>query len=360
MPTRAVEDPANFTVPGQLGLGVPTGRAGAVVAASSTNGIPSAALAAYQRAETVINAADKACNMDWQLLAAVGRVESDHGRYGGNRIGTDGTSRPGIYGIALDGTNQTMAISDTDAGMYDRDKVWDRAVGPMQFIPSTWSVVGVDADGDGQRDPQNVNDAALAAAAYLCSDEGDLGTEAGRRSAVFRYNHSRSYVDLVLRVRAAYLQGEYHAVPNYIASAITFTPDHGYTPPNREKAGGPRAKSAGGPTAAHSGSGGSISGSGTAGSPSGGSEPTAPSGAGGDTAGGLGGDGDDPVEEITRQVDKAVTDTTDTVTRTSDSVSRTVEPVLSLAEATLKCTAAGYSALLTPADWKTCISTWTS
>ena len=80
-----------------------SGDAQQIVATSSTNGIPSAALAAYQRAETVINAADKSCHLSWQLVAAIGRVESDHGRYGGNALDADGLAQPGILGIALDG-----------------------------------------------------------------------------------------------------------------------------------------------------------------------------------------------------------------------------------------------------------------
>ena len=85
-------------------------------------------------------------------------------------------ARPGIYGVALDGTQQVALIKDTDAGQYDADAKYDRAVGPMQFIPSTWSVVGVDADGDAQRNPQDIDDAALATAVYLCSGEDDLST----------------------------------------------------------------------------------------------------------------------------------------------------------------------------------------
>jgi hypothetical protein len=284
VPTEALEDPANFTIPGQLGLGVPRGKAGDVINAASTNGIPSAALAAYQRAETVINAADKACNIEWQLIAAIGRVESDHGRYGGNVLSTDGISRPGIYGIPLDGTNKTQAISDTDAGQYDRDKVWDRAVGPMQFIPSTWSVVGVDADGDGQRNPQDVDDAALASAVYLCSGTDDLGTEAGRRAAVFRYNHSQEYVDLVLAVRDAYLEGDYTAVPNYTASAITFTPDYSYTPPKYNSGTKSTTKKPGGTKAGTKTNTGTKSGTNTGGG-----------GGGGDNDG----DGDTPIIDDT-------------------------------------------------------------
>lgn len=219
VPTAAVQDPASYSQPAVVGAGVPQRQVVQVASGASTEGIPNAALAAYQRAATVINAADQTCNMDWQLLAAVGRVESDHGRFGGSTLGADGVARPGIYGVPLDGTNKTQAIVDTDSGEYDRDKVWDRAVGPMQFIPATWSAVGVDADGDGRRDPQDINDAALAAAVHFCSGPQSLGSEAGRRAAVLRYNHSLSYADQVLRTRVAYLNGDYTAVPNHIVPA---------------------------------------------------------------------------------------------------------------------------------------------
>lgn len=214
VPTVAVQDPASYSQPAVVGAGVPQRQVVQVASRASKEGIPNTALAAYQRAETVVNAADTTCDIDWQLLAAVGRVESDHGRFGGSSLGADGVSRPGIYGIPLDGTNKTQAIADTDSGQYDRDKVWDRAVGPMQFIPATWSVLGVDADGDGQRAPQDINDAALAAAVHLCSGPQDLGNEAGRRAVVLRYNHSLSYADQVLQTRIAYLKGDYSAVPN--------------------------------------------------------------------------------------------------------------------------------------------------
>ncbi len=196
-----------------------------IVATASTSGIPSAALAAYQRAETVINAADKSCHLSWQLIAAIGRVESNHGRANGNTLDTDGVAPPGIFGVALDGSNGTADHRDTDAGQYDTDAKYDRAVGPMQFIPSTWSVVGVDADGDGKRNPQDIDDAALATAVYLCSGDDDLGTAAGQRAAVFRYNHSQSYVDLVLSIMNAYLDGDFTSVPNGTTSAGFFVPD---------------------------------------------------------------------------------------------------------------------------------------
>src|SRR5680860_1358601 len=167
-----------------------------------------------QRSAQVINSAKPGCKISWQLIAAIGRVESDHGRYGGNTLTEDGKSRPGIYGIPLDGSNNTARITDTDGGQYDNDKVFDRAVGSMQFIPSTWAVVGVDGDGDDVRDPQDIDDAALASAVYLCSGSEDLSTTPGQRAAVYRYNHSQEYVDLVLSIMDAYTEGDFSSVPN--------------------------------------------------------------------------------------------------------------------------------------------------
>ena len=191
----------------------------------SASDIPQAALSAYQRAEAVINEADKGCNLPWELIAAIGRVESDHGRFGGNALDDRGVARPGIFGIALNGKNDTQRILDTDAGQYDDDTRFDRAVGPMQFIPSTWSVVGVDGDNDGTRDPQDVDDAALATAVYLCSGDDDLSSEKGQRASVYRYNHSNDYVDLVLEIMQAYMDGDFSAVPTSTLTSGVIVPD---------------------------------------------------------------------------------------------------------------------------------------
>jgi membrane-bound lytic murein transglycosylase B len=226
VPTQAIKAPASVSSAGGIAPDSdPEPHSATMVSTASVSGIPSAALAAYQRAETVINAADKSCHLTWQLIAAIGRVESDHGRVHGNTLDDQGVARPGIFGPALDGKHGTSSIADTDAGQYDADDAWDRAVGPMQFIPSTWSVVGVDADGDGQRNPQDINDAALATAVYLCSGDDDLSTVTGQRAAVYRYNHSTSYVDLVLSIAKAYLAGEFTSVPNGTTSAGYLVPD---------------------------------------------------------------------------------------------------------------------------------------
>ena len=217
------------------GTAVAPGQAQQIIASAAdtgSSGIPAAALAAYQRASSVIAKADPACNLSWQLIGAIGRVESNHGRADGNTLTTKGIATPGILGPVLDGSGRTSSIADTDGGAFDGDVSFDRAVGPMQFIPSTWSVVGVDADGDGERNPQDINDAALAAAVYLCSGSDDLSTTAGQERAVFRYNHSQSYVDTVLGVANAYLAGDYSSVPNYtvpaafLAPSTTLSPQH--------------------------------------------------------------------------------------------------------------------------------------
>ncbi len=158
-------------------------------------------------------------------MAAVGRIESDHGRFGGSTLSSSGVAVPAIIGIALDGTRGTALIRDTDAGVHDDDRLFDHAVGPMQFLPATWSEVGVDADDDGARNPQDIDDSALAAAVYLCADDDDLATEGGgRERALLRYNHSTSYGALVLGVMREYVSGEFMAVPNFVTSAGFLTP----------------------------------------------------------------------------------------------------------------------------------------
>jgi len=282
VPGRAIEAPASVSAPESIVPG--SARRGAArITDISAAAIPAAALSAYQRAETVINAADTSCNLRWQLVAAIGRIESDHGRYGGNQLDTDGVAVPGIYGIALDGTRNTARISDTDAGQFDDDDRWDRAVGPMQFIPSTWSVVGVDADGDGQRNPQDIDDAALASAVYLCSGEEDLSTLPGQRSAVHRYNHSNAYVDAVLAVMNSYLAGNFTSAPNGTTTAGYLVPSTDPQPGQPGPAGNAKGDDGEGP---RPGKDEAIIAAPQPTQPSPTASPTQPSGGGGDGGGG--------------------------------------------------------------------------
>ena len=174
------------------------------VSADSAYDVPLVAVNAYQFAAAVMRRSAPSCHLSWTMVAAIGAVESDHGRFGGAEVLTDGTTSPRIVGVPLDGRGSVAKVRDTDHGKFDGDVVWDRAVGPLQFLPSTWAIAGVDADQDGVRNPFDFNDAALATASYLCAGAGDLRVRADARAAVYRYNHSQAYVDAVLSIAAAY------------------------------------------------------------------------------------------------------------------------------------------------------------
>jgi membrane-bound lytic murein transglycosylase B len=164
--------------------------------------IPAMALDAYKLAESWASGFDPGCDLSWSVLAGIGRIESNHGRHfgGAARFSPAGDVTPTILGPVLDGTGGTAMIRDTDGGRWDGDRVWDRAVGPMQFIPSTWRTLGHDGNDDGVANPNNLYDAAVSAAGYLClSGGGSLAEPASLRQAIFAYNHSQAYVNAVLR-----------------------------------------------------------------------------------------------------------------------------------------------------------------
>jgi Transglycosylase SLT domain len=300
VPTTPFEVPASVQLPDSFPTGVdPHAGPDGTLSTISQNGIPTAALLAYQRAATVLAEADPACRLEWPLIAAIGRVESDHGRANGNVLSADGVSQPGIYGVPLTGEGGTAQISDTDNGIYDDDPTWDRAVGPMQFIPSTWQVVAVDGDSDGAKNPQDIDDAALATAVYLCAGDGDLSTDAGARGAVYRYNHSTEYVSLVMSIAEAYTMGNYTMVPNGTTSPTVLTDldnDAQQNPPDGQVGpiGGPQQGGPGDDDAGGTDDGGNEPGDGNPGD----GDPGDDNGNGGDNGGGDnggddGGNGDD-------------------------------------------------------------------
>src|SRR3954453_1216650 len=190
-------------------LDSPKGKHVWAASALADHDVPAAAMRAYKHAAATMAKSKPGCHISWSLLAGIGRVESDHGRFAGSVLGTDGVSRPAIIGLPLNGVGPVAAIRDTDKGAWDGDPVWDRAVGPMQFIPSTWTWAGRDGDGDGVRNPNDIDDAALAAASYLCGGSGDLRTAAGMSSAIFRYNPSNYYVSLVRAFASGYQSGAF-------------------------------------------------------------------------------------------------------------------------------------------------------
>ncbi len=161
---------------------------------ADATGIPRVSLEAYGNAAEIQRQQRPECGITWTTLAGVGGVESRHGTYRGARIAANGDVTPPIRGVLLDGTSGNAKIHDTDGGQLDGDATLDRAMGPFQFIPETWQRYGVDANGDGVADPDNIDDAALSAARYLCVSGGDLTTPAGWEKAVMVYNRSMQYV----------------------------------------------------------------------------------------------------------------------------------------------------------------------
>lgn len=170
-------------------------------------GVSATALEAYGYAQAVMAKARPGCHLGWTTVAAIGSVESKHGTHHGASVGPGGQVAPPIRGVALDGTPGVARIPDTDGGALDGDPVHDRALGPMQFIPETWRRWGVDANGDGVADPDNIDDAALTAGRYLCANGRDLSTAQGWVDALHSYNDSDAYARRVRYRANAYSVG---------------------------------------------------------------------------------------------------------------------------------------------------------
>jgi hypothetical protein len=196
--------PSPGSTPSAPGL---PGTGGLILAADTSElGIPTLVLQAYLKAAAELAIEQPGCHLPWWLLAGIGHVES--GQAEGGRLYADGTTRGRILGPELNGSIPGDAVvRDTDHGVLDGDPVYDRAVGPMQFLPGTWARWGADGNGDGKADPNNIFDASLAAARYLCADGRDLATSAGIDAAVLSYNHSNAYLALVLEWGHAYQIG---------------------------------------------------------------------------------------------------------------------------------------------------------
>ena len=193
--------PAKFSVP-EASISAPPPAA--VVNSPGALRIPAIALKAYRNAERMMSLAQPSCGISWNLLAGIGRIESLHANNGA----TDarGTAVRPIYGPTLDGSlpgNEIIVSSMAPNGR----PTYARAMGPMQFLPGTWARYASDGDGDGKADPQNVFDASLAAARYLCSGGLNLRDSSQVLSSILRYNNSMPYARNVMGWAAAYATG---------------------------------------------------------------------------------------------------------------------------------------------------------
>lgn len=195
-------------------------------------GIPVTALAAYKNAADVLAGEQPGCHIDWALIASIGRIESNHAR--GGYVDAAGNTLEPILGPVLNGAGPFAAIPDTDQGRFDGDKVWDRAVGPTQFIPGTWNGYASDGNGDGESNPNNIFDAALGTGRYLCSGGLDVTSPDQLRAAIFRYNHSDTYVNTVILWAEAYRSGVLPTPDSKVpvgAPNASVSPGQGEVPP---------------------------------------------------------------------------------------------------------------------------------
>lgn len=180
-------------------------------------GLPARALDAYR-------STDGWCaGLRWELVAAIGEVESGHGTHGGAVIGDDGIATPWIFGPALDGTGRTRRLPIAEwIGWWGLRGPWQQAVGPMQFLAGTFTASSVDGDGDGITNPHDIDDAAPTAANYLCAD-GDIADE---RTVVLRYNNSVAYASEVIALADRIATPAFRAGAGWgcpIAGPVSFT-----------------------------------------------------------------------------------------------------------------------------------------
>jgi membrane-bound lytic murein transglycosylase B len=171
--------------------------------------IPRLARAAYLSAATAEAHLVPGCGLNWQILAGIGLIESDHARSGGSAKSTwSGVASPAILGPLLDGNHGYPAVKDTDHGVLDGNTDFDRAVGPMQFLPATWGEYAGPTHGTVAPNPENIVDAASAAGRYLCASDVDLRTPSGLIDAIYGYNHSFAYVTNVVSAAQRYANGD--------------------------------------------------------------------------------------------------------------------------------------------------------
>lgn len=204
-PEAIVPEPATAT-PAFAAAPAPAPAAAPAPLPEGPLGIPAINYDAYRSAERVLAERNPTCGISWMQIAGVGRVESSHAN--GGKADERGNLIEPIIGLPLDGSLPGQAvITDTDGGALDGDTVYDRAVGPTQFIPSTWALYGTDGNGDGVADPQNLYDAAASTATYLCDGGTNMRDIVSATKAILRYNNSMAYVANVTAWSLAYSTG---------------------------------------------------------------------------------------------------------------------------------------------------------
>jgi hypothetical protein len=161
--------------------------------------VPDVAVQAYGYAQLMLQQTDPSCRLTWTTLAGIAQVESTHGQAGGAELQAGGRSSPPIAGPLLDGRNGRALVRDTDAGAFDGDASYDRAMGPLRLMPTVWRAQAIDADADGILDPYDIDDASLAMARLLCSGTEDLSRLTGWTAAVERYKNTSGYARSVFR-----------------------------------------------------------------------------------------------------------------------------------------------------------------
>ena len=206
-----------FVVIGVLGLPLLNVAAGAY---ESPVDIPGAS----RRVTDTYRRWDGACpGLRWELLAGIGWVESAHGTAGGAAVDEDGRVEPPIFGAELDGVGGAALPIGRWRGQWGLTGDWQRALGPMQILPSTFAAWAVDGEPDGILDPHDIDDAVATAAAYLCGPDHAIADE---RAALLRYNRSERYVTDVLRYADSLADGDLVVGKGWqcpIAGSVSFT-----------------------------------------------------------------------------------------------------------------------------------------
>jgi membrane-bound lytic murein transglycosylase B len=166
--------------------------------------VPSVAIQAYGYAEQFLERTDPGCRLAWTTLAGIGDVESSHGQAGGAVLQPSGRSAPTILGPVQDGKGGRALVKDTDAGAFDGDTAFDRALGPLRLMPTEWRDFAIDADADGILDPFDIDDAALTLSRVLCAGQDDMGQRPGWNAGVARHRAGDAYAAAVFKSADSY------------------------------------------------------------------------------------------------------------------------------------------------------------